>query len=58
MSKIAEYYKSLNPLHLFLFATAMMLLARTVDNNFALEIGLMFASLILYVLALVKYLKK
>ena len=53
-----EYYRNLNPLHLFLFATVFMLLARTVDNNFALEIGLMFASLILYVLALFKYLKK
>ena len=53
-----EYYNNLKPLHLFLFATAMMLFARTVDNNFALEISLMFASLILYILALVKYLKK
>ena len=53
-----EYYRNLNPLHLFLFATVFMLLARTVDNNFALEISLMFASLILYVLALFKYLKK
>ena len=53
-----EYYKNLNPLHLFLFATVMMLLARTVENNFALEISLMFASFILYILALVKYIKK
>lgn len=53
-----DFYKSLKPLHLFLFATFFMLMARTVNNNFTLEISFLFAALILYILALVKYLKK
>jgi hypothetical protein len=53
-----NFYKNLNPLHLFLFGTALMLLARTVKENFALEMGCMIISLILYILALLKYLKK
>lgn len=58
MSKLTDYYKSLNPLHLFIFGTVFMLLARTTNNNFAFEISCLFASLILYILALVKYIKK
>ena len=58
MSKIAEYYKSLNPLHLFIFGTVFMLLARTTKDNFAFEMGCLIASLILYIMALFKYIKK
>lgn len=58
MSKLTEYYKSLNPLHLFIFGTVFMLLARTANGNFTFEISCLFASLILYVLALFKYIKK
>ena len=58
MSKLTEYYKSLNPLHLFIFGTVFMLLARTSNGNFTFEISCLFASLILYILALVKYIKK
>ena len=58
MSKLTEYYKSLNPLHLFIFGTVFMLLARTAKDNFAFEISCLFASLVLYILALVKYIKK
>jgi hypothetical protein len=53
-----NFYKSLKPLHLFLFGTIFMLLARTANGNFAFEISCLFTSLILYILALVKYLKK
>ncbi|CAM2899687.1 hypothetical protein KU06062659_440019 [Flavobacterium psychrophilum] len=58
MSKLTDYYKSLNPLHLFIFGTVFMLLARTAKDNFTFEISCLLASLILYVLALIKYLKK
>ncbi|WP_300566072.1 hypothetical protein [Flavobacterium sp.] len=58
MSKLVEYYKSLKPLHLFLFGTAFMLLARTSNGNAGFELGCLSGSLILYVLALMKYLKK
>ena len=58
MSKLTEYYKGLNPLHLFIFGTVFMLLARTTKDNFAFEIGCLFASLVLYVLALIKQIKK
>ncbi len=53
-----DFYKNLKPLHLFLFATFFMLLARTVDNNFILEISFLFVALFMYIFALVKYLKK
>jgi hypothetical protein len=53
-----DFYKKLKPLHLFLFGTAFMLLARTAKNNFGFEMGCMFASLFLYILALLKYFKK
>lgn len=46
------------PLHLFLFATASLLAARTITNNFYLEISFLFISLILYIIALIKYIKK
>lgn len=59
MNKLIEFYKSLKPLHLFLFGTAFMLLARTADeNNIGFEIGCLFAALFLYILALMKYIKK
>ncbi|SFA71647.1 hypothetical protein SAMN05660845_0193 [Flavobacterium swingsii] len=58
MSKLTDYYKSLNPLHLFIFGTVFMLLARTTKDNFAFETGCLFATLILYVLALIKQIKK
>lgn len=53
-----DFYKNLKPLHLFLFATSFLLLARTVDNNFMVEISFLFAAFILYILALIKHLKK
>ncbi len=53
-----NFYKDLKPLHLFLFGTALLLLARTVKNNIGIEMGCLFASLFLYILALSKYLKK
>jgi hypothetical protein len=53
-----NFYNSLKPLHLFLFATAFMLLARTSEGNFSFEIGCLFAAFFTYILALVKYFKK
>ncbi|WP_310557174.1 hypothetical protein [Flavobacterium sp.] len=53
-----EYYNNLKPLHLFLFGTALMLLARTAKENLGFEMGCLFAALFLYILALVKYVKK
>ena len=53
-----EYFKSLKPLHLFIFGTVFMLLGRTTQNNFPFEISCLFASFFLYIFALVKYLKK
>lgn len=53
-----EYFNSLKPLHLFIFGTVFMLLGRTTQNNFPFEISCLFASLILYILALVRYRKK
>ena len=53
-----KFYNSLKPLHLFLFATAFLLLARTVKGDFGVEMGCLFASLFTYVLALIKYTKK
>jgi hypothetical protein len=58
MNKLIEFYKNLKPLHLFLFATAFMLLARTAKENIGFEMGCLFAALFTYILALVKYLKK
>jgi hypothetical protein len=58
MNKLIEFYKSLKPLHLFLFGTAFMLLARTAKENVGFEMGCLFASLFLYILALVKYTRK
>lgn len=52
-----KFYNSLKPLHLFLFATAFLLLARTVKGNFGTEMGCLLASLFTYVLALIKYVK-
>lgn len=53
-----DFYKNLKPLHLFLFATVFLLLAQTVDNNFAIEISFLTVALILYILALIKVIKK
>jgi hypothetical protein len=53
-----EYYNTLKPLHLFIFGTVFMLLARTAKENLGFEMGCLFAALFLYVLALVKYIKK
>lgn len=53
-----KFYNSLKPLHLFLFATAFLLLARTVKGDFGVEMGCLFASLFTYILALVKYVRK
>lgn len=58
MNKLIEFYKNVKPLHLFLFATAFMLLARTAQKNLGFEMGCLFAALFLYILALVKYIKK
>jgi hypothetical protein len=54
---MSDFYKTLKPLHLFIFATVFMLLARTIKNNFALEMACMLISLVLYILALVKLYK-
>lgn len=51
-------FKGLKPLHLFLFGTAAMLLARTVKGDFVLEMGCLITALILYIFALIKYFKK
>jgi hypothetical protein len=53
-----NFYKNLKPLHLFVFGTVFMLLARTTKENIGFEIGCLSASLVLYILALIKYLKK
>ena len=58
MNKLIEFYKNLKPLHLFLFATAFLLLARTTKGNLGFEMGCLFAALFLYILALSKYTKK
>jgi hypothetical protein len=57
MNKLIAFYTSLKPLHLFIFGTVFMLLARTAKNNAGFEIGCLLASLFLYIFALVKYLK-
>lgn len=49
--------QNFKPLHLFLFGTSALLLARTVSNVY-LELGCYVLSLILYVLALIKFNKK
>lgn len=53
-----DFYKNLKPLHLFLFGTVFMLLARTTKDNLGFEMGCLLASLLLYILALLKYVKK
>jgi hypothetical protein len=53
-----DFYKNLKPLHLFIFGTVFMLLARTAKNNFGFEMGCLLASLLLYILALTKYIQK
>ncbi|MEN9488589.1 MAG: hypothetical protein RL494_854 [Bacteroidota bacterium] len=58
MNKLIAFYTSLKPLHLFIFGTVFMLLARTAKNNAGFEIGCLLMSLFLYILALVKYLRK
>ncbi len=58
MNKLIEFYKSLKPLHLFLFANAFLLFARTTKENLGFEMGCLLASLFLYILALSKYMKK
>jgi hypothetical protein len=55
---MSDFYKNLKPLHLFIFGTVFMLLARTAKDNFTFEMGCLFASLLLYILALTKYIKK
>jgi hypothetical protein len=57
MEKLINFYKNLKPLHLFLFGTVFLLLARTSDNNLGFEMGCLFASLFTYILALSKYIK-
>lgn len=58
MQKLIEFYKNMKPLHLFLFATVFLLLARTAEDNLGFEMGCLLASLFTYILALSKYLKR
>jgi len=58
MNKLIDFYKSLKPLHLFLFGTAFLLLARTTKENIGFEIGCQFAALFTYIFDLKKYFKK
>lgn len=58
MQKLIEFYKNMKPLHLFLFATVFLLLARTTEDNLGFEMGCLLASLFTYILALSKYLKR
>lgn len=58
MEKFIQFYKNLKPMHLFLFGTVFLLLARTTKDNLGFEMGSLLASLFMYILALTKYLKK
>lgn len=51
-------FQSLKPFHLFLFGTVFLLLVRTSGGNVKFELACQFMSLILYVWALVKMLRK
>jgi len=58
MHSLLNFYKNLKPLHLFIFGTVFLLLGRTAKNNIGFELGTLFASLFLYIMALIKYSKK
>lgn len=56
---LKKYYNSLNPFHLLLYGTVFSILARALNGkNLAFELSCYFLSITLYILGLVKYMKK
>jgi hypothetical protein len=53
-----QFYKNLKPLHLYIIGTIFFLLSRVITSSFKAEFTMLSVSLIIYILALVKYFKK